>query len=155
MADKLRTAQQLETLQSRYIGTGHADTTKAEWTSNIMRDSYASYVGHLPLLSYLSLGMGECRERVRMKFVEGVVRGAGQQKDTHDEEESVMLGFDVGSYGLSRPETDGAKYTDGVKAECFTLWGHVHVLLVFCLCLSEHVIRSTTREQEVQSMVIS
>ncbi|KAK4988445.1 hypothetical protein LTR50_003959 [Elasticomyces elasticus] len=83
MADKLRTAQQLETLQSRYIGTGHADTTKAEWTSNIMRDSYASYVGHLPLLSYLSLGMGECRERVRMKFVEGVVRGAGQQKDTH------------------------------------------------------------------------
>ena len=29
-ADKLRAQQQLEQLQSRYIGTGHADTTKFE-----------------------------------------------------------------------------------------------------------------------------
>jgi splicing factor 3B subunit 5 len=28
MADKLRTTQQLEQLQARYVGTGHADTTK-------------------------------------------------------------------------------------------------------------------------------
>lgn len=28
MADKLRATQQLEQLQARYIGTGHADTTK-------------------------------------------------------------------------------------------------------------------------------
>ncbi|KAF4759828.1 hypothetical protein HAV15_005797 [Penicillium sp. str.  len=46
MADKLRTIQNLEALQARYIGTGHADTTKYEWTSNILRDSYSSYVGH-------------------------------------------------------------------------------------------------------------
>ncbi|KAK3641403.1 hypothetical protein LTR56_006913 [Elasticomyces elasticus] len=39
MADKLRTQQQLEALQNKYIGTGHADTTKHEWTSNIARDS--------------------------------------------------------------------------------------------------------------------
>jgi splicing factor 3B subunit 5 len=42
MADKLRAQQQLEALQARYIGTGHADTTKFEWSSNIQRDSYAS-----------------------------------------------------------------------------------------------------------------
>jgi hypothetical protein len=28
MADKLRATQQLEQLQARYVGTGHADTTK-------------------------------------------------------------------------------------------------------------------------------
>ena len=45
-ADKLRTLQNLEALQARYVGTGHADTTKFEWASNIHRDSLASYVGH-------------------------------------------------------------------------------------------------------------
>ena len=69
-ADKLRTQQQLEQLQSRYVGTGHADTTKFEWTSNIHRDSYASYIGHPPLLAYMAVGMGECRERVRSMMIE-------------------------------------------------------------------------------------
>ena len=69
-ADKLRTQQQLEQLQARYIGTGHADTTKFEWTSNIHRDSYASYIGHPPLLEYIAVGMGEPRERVRAMCIE-------------------------------------------------------------------------------------
>lgn len=77
MADKLRTLQNLEALQARYIGTGHADTTKYEWTSNILRDSYASYVGHNPLLSYMSVGMGEPKEKVRVMMLEKMVRGAG------------------------------------------------------------------------------
>lgn len=77
MADKLRTLQQLEHLQQKYIGTGHADTTRHEWTNNIVRDSYASYIGHPALLSYMSLGMGECREVVRASFVEKMVRGVG------------------------------------------------------------------------------
>ncbi|KAL8801511.1 MAG: hypothetical protein Q9182_004414 [Xanthomendoza sp. 2 TL-2023] len=70
MADKLRTQQQLEQLQARYVGTGHADTTKFEWASNIHRDSLASYIGHPPLLAYMSLGMGEPREKVRAMFLE-------------------------------------------------------------------------------------
>ena len=77
MADKLRTLQNLEALQARYIGTGHADTTKYEWTSNILRDSYASYVGHNPLLSYMAVGMGEPKEKVRTMMLEKMVRGAG------------------------------------------------------------------------------
>jgi len=77
MADKLRTLQNLEALQARYIGTGHADTTKYEWTSNILRDSYASYVGHPPLLSYMAVGMGEPKEKVRTMLLEKMVRGAG------------------------------------------------------------------------------
>jgi splicing factor 3B subunit 5 len=69
-ADKLRAQQQLEQLQARYVGTGHADTTKFEWTSNIQRDSYASYVGHPPMLGYMAIGMGECREKVRSRMIE-------------------------------------------------------------------------------------
>lgn len=77
MADKLRTLQNLEALQARYVGTGHADTTKYEWTSNIVRDSYASYIGHPPMLQYMSLGMGEPKEKVRTMMIEKMVRGAG------------------------------------------------------------------------------
>lgn len=77
MADKLRTLQNLEALQARHVGTGHADTTKYEWESNIIRDSYASYIGHPPLLSYMALGMGEAKEKVRAAMIEKMVRGAG------------------------------------------------------------------------------
>jgi splicing factor 3B subunit 5 len=52
------------------VGTGHADTTKFEWASNIHRDSYASYVGHPPLLEYMAIGMGEAKEKVRAQMIE-------------------------------------------------------------------------------------
>ncbi|KAI9672856.1 MAG: hypothetical protein M1831_000292 [Alyxoria varia] len=81
MADKLRTQQHLEALQVRYVGTGHADTTKSEWVANLHRDSYASYVGHPPVLQYMSLGLGECRELVRMRCLEGMVGVGSAVKD--------------------------------------------------------------------------
>lgn len=77
MADKLRTLQQLESLQAKYIGTGHADTTRHEWTNTIVRDSYASYVGHPALLNYMALGMGESKEVVRGQMIEKMIRGVG------------------------------------------------------------------------------
>jgi splicing factor 3B subunit 5 len=69
-ADKLRAQQQLEQLQARYVGTGHADTTRYEWTSNVARDSLSSYVGHAPLLQYMALGMGEPREKLRAMLID-------------------------------------------------------------------------------------
>ncbi|KAG9242139.1 splicing factor 3B subunit 10 SF3b10 [Calycina marina] len=84
MADKLRAQQQLEALQARYVGTGHPDTTKFEWTSNIQRDSYASYVGHPPLLSYMAVGMGECREKVRAKFIESMIQPVGKPPEVQE-----------------------------------------------------------------------
>ncbi|KAL2360093.1 hypothetical protein RJZ56_007051 [Blastomyces dermatitidis] len=83
MADKLRTLQNLEALQARYVGTGHADTTKYEWTSNILRDSYASYIGHPPLLEYMAIGMGENKEKVRAMMIEKMVRGAGNPPENN------------------------------------------------------------------------
>ncbi|KAI9736768.1 MAG: hypothetical protein M1834_000972 [Cirrosporium novae-zelandiae] len=84
MADKLRTQQQLEQLQARYVGTGHADTTKFEWTSNIARDSNASYIGHPPLLSYMALGMGESKEKTRLRFLEKMIQPVGKPPEVQD-----------------------------------------------------------------------
>jgi splicing factor 3B subunit 5 len=77
MADKLRTTRELEQLQAKFVGTGHEGTTKHEWTNTIVRDSYASYIGHPPLLAYMALGMGEPKEKVRSMFIEKMVRGVG------------------------------------------------------------------------------
>ncbi|KAH8811408.1 putative splicing factor 3B subunit 10 [Xylogone sp. PMI_703] len=84
MADKLRAQQQLEQLQARYVGTGHADTTKFEWTSNIQRDSYASYIGHPAMLSYMAIGFGEPREKVRSMMVEKMIQPVGKPPEVTD-----------------------------------------------------------------------
>lgn len=90
MADELRATQQLEQLQACYVGTGHADTTivsavlplpisslfslltesTSEWVSNVHRDTYASYIGHPPLLQYMSVATGEPMANIRTKFIE-------------------------------------------------------------------------------------
>ncbi|QGA13272.1 hypothetical protein EYB26_000920 [Talaromyces marneffei] len=102
MADKLRTLQNLEALQTRYVGTGHADTTKYEWTSNIVRDSYASYIGHPPLLEYLAIGMGEPKEKVRTMMIEKMIRGGWESAGGTRLSGSIALRFENTTiYGLS------------------------------------------------------
>ena len=78
MADKLRAQQQLESLQARYIGTGNSDTTKFEWTSNIARDSLSSYIGHPPMLQYMSIGLGQSREKTRIQLLERMIQPVGK-----------------------------------------------------------------------------
>lgn len=85
MADKLRTLQQLESLQAKYVGTGHADTTRHEFTNTIVRDSYASYIGHPSLLGYMSLGLGEAKDVVRGQFIEKMVKGVGPPPAREDD----------------------------------------------------------------------
>lgn len=76
-ADKLRTTQQLEQLQARYVGTGHADTSPFEFKTNYMRDYRSSVVGHPVLLEHTAIGMGESRERVRLAQIEAMIVAAG------------------------------------------------------------------------------
>ncbi|KAF2020621.1 splicing factor 3B subunit 5/RDS3 complex subunit 10 [Aaosphaeria arxii CBS 175.79] len=84
MADKLRNQQQLESLAARYIGTGTSDTTKFEFTSNMARDSLASYVGHPPMLQYMSIGLGQSKERTRIQMLERMVRPVGNPPEQQD-----------------------------------------------------------------------
>ncbi|CAI5506434.1 unnamed protein product, partial [Closterium sp. Naga37s-1] len=73
-SDRFNISSQLEHMQARYVGTGHADTTKYEWAVNIHRDSYASYVGHHPLLAFFAVAENESIGRERYNFMQ-VMRG--------------------------------------------------------------------------------
>ena len=82
MGDRYNIFSQMEHLQSKYNGTGHADLTKWEWMVHTHRDSYArfspskinqlifvfsSYIGHGDLLSHIAICENESRARVQVK----------------------------------------------------------------------------------------
>ena len=68
---------QLEHLQSKYIGTGHADTSKHEWLTNQHRDTYGSVLGHFDLLNYVAIAENESKARVRFNLVEKMLQPCG------------------------------------------------------------------------------
>eukprot|EP00727_Mastigamoeba_balamuthi_P003209 m51a1_g12886 hypothetical protein (101) ;mRNA; f:1216-1693 len=80
---------QLEHLQMKYVGTGHPDSTKYEWAVNQHRDSYASFIGHYSLLSYMSVAENVPVGRLRYTFLEKMVDpcGAPPPSMADDEEE--------------------------------------------------------------------
>ncbi|CAG8664768.1 3719_t:CDS:2, partial [Paraglomus occultum] len=75
--DRFNLNSQLEHLQSKYVGTGHADTNKFEWLVNQHRDSYASYIGHHALISYFAVAQNESVARVKFEFVEKMLQPCG------------------------------------------------------------------------------
>ena len=42
----------------------------SEWAVNIQRDSYASYIGHYPMLSYFAIAENESIGRERYNFMQ-------------------------------------------------------------------------------------
>lgn len=64
-------------VQSKFVGTGHADTTRYEWMVNIHRDSLASYIGHPSLLSYLAVAENESIARVRYNLTDKMLQPCG------------------------------------------------------------------------------
>ena len=50
MGDRFNILSQMEHLQSKYMGTGHADSTKFEWAAHQHRDTYSSLMGHQVIL---------------------------------------------------------------------------------------------------------
>ncbi|XP_076141230.1 splicing factor 3B subunit 5 [Alosa pseudoharengus] len=85
MTDRYNIHSQLEHLQSKYIGTGHADTTKWEWLVNQHRDSYCSYMGHFDLLNYFSIAENESKARVRFNLMEKMLQPCGPPADKPDD----------------------------------------------------------------------
>ena len=69
-ADRFNINSQLEHLQSRYVGTGHADTNRFEWAVNVHRDSYASYFGHHSMLQYFAVAENESIGRVKYNMMQ-------------------------------------------------------------------------------------
>ncbi|KAK6839590.1 hypothetical protein PG990_011206 [Apiospora arundinis] len=86
MADKLRTQQELERLQAKYVGTGHPDTTSWEWRTNIARDTYSSIVGHPSQLAYMSLALNEPAAKLRAQLLRKMVQPCGPPPPREDQE---------------------------------------------------------------------
>lgn len=42
----------------------------SEWAVNIQRDSYASYIGHYPMLAYFAIAENESIGRERYNFMQ-------------------------------------------------------------------------------------
>ncbi|XP_062500592.1 splicing factor 3B subunit 5-like [Corticium candelabrum] len=76
-AERYNIHSQLEHLQSKYVGTGHADTTRYEWVVNQHRDSIASYIGHDNLLSYFGVVENETKARVKFNLLQKLLQPCG------------------------------------------------------------------------------
>jgi splicing factor 3B subunit 5 len=84
--DRFNINAQLEHLQAKYVGTGHADLQKFEWALNIHRDSYASYIGHHSLLSYYAVVENESVGRVKYEFLQKMLLPCGIPPKPADED---------------------------------------------------------------------
>ncbi|RHY35601.1 hypothetical protein DYB28_009855, partial [Aphanomyces astaci] len=69
-ADRYNINRQWEHLQAKYVGTGHADTSKFEWAVNQHRDTLSSHIGHNDMLSYFAVAENESIGRVRFNMLE-------------------------------------------------------------------------------------
>ena len=86
MGERYNIHSQLEHLQSKYIGTGHADTTKFEWATNQHRDSYASYMGHFDLMNHFAIAENESKARIKLNLMEKLVQPCGPPPEKKSED---------------------------------------------------------------------
>uniref|UniRef100_A0A7E4V2Z2 Splicing factor subunit n=1 Tax=Panagrellus redivivus TaxID=6233 RepID=A0A7E4V2Z2_PANRE len=75
--ERFHVLAQLEHLQSRYTGCGHADTNRWDWLTNQHRDTSASIVGHPDHLSYMAVANNYSRERARVEQLDKMIQPCG------------------------------------------------------------------------------
>jgi splicing factor 3B subunit 5 len=79
---------QMAHLQSKYVGTGHTDTTKYDWAVNIQRDSIASYIGHPSMLNYFATAMNESPARMRHNLLMRMISPCGPPPPSEEDSDS-------------------------------------------------------------------
>ena len=77
LQDRFNINSQLEHLQAKYVGTGHADLGRFEWAVNVHRDSYTSYIGHHPLVSYFAIAENESVGRKKYDLMQKMLLPCG------------------------------------------------------------------------------
>ncbi|GIY42449.1 splicing factor 3B subunit 5 [Caerostris extrusa] len=85
MGERYNIHSQLEHLQSKYIGTGHADTTKYEWITNQHRDSLSSYIAHHDILNFYAIAENESKARIRFNMIEKMLSPCGPPPEKMEE----------------------------------------------------------------------
>ena len=86
-ADRFNINSQLEALQTRYVGTGHADVSKYEWIVNQHRDSLAHYVGKHSMLQYFAVAENESISRVEYQMKQKMLLPCGLPPPPAEEDE--------------------------------------------------------------------
>merc|ERR1712110_908362 len=86
MGERYNIHSQLEHLQSKYIGTGHADTTKYDWMTNQARDASASHISHFDMINYFALAENESKARLRFNLVEKMLQPCGPPPEKKQED---------------------------------------------------------------------
>ncbi len=76
--DRYNIHAQMEHLQMKYQGTGHADTSKYEWVTNMQRDTLASHAAHYSRLAYFALAENEPIARIRTRCLNDMVQPCGK-----------------------------------------------------------------------------
>jgi len=84
MADRFNINSQIEHLQMKYLGTGHADITKYEWIVNHHRDSLASYIGHSDITALFAVGQNQSMARVRYQLLLNMIKPCGDSPNKED-----------------------------------------------------------------------
>jgi len=92
MADRYNLQAQLDHLQQRFIGTGHADLTRYEWAVNQHRDSLCSYISHEGLLDFFAIAYGQTRQRVRYNFIKKMIKPLPDQQTQQQSSEAQQTG---------------------------------------------------------------
>ncbi|KAI8915793.1 splicing factor 3B subunit 5/RDS3 complex subunit 10, partial [Gorgonomyces haynaldii] len=72
-------------VQSKYVGTGNADTDKFQWLQHHQRDSLASYLGHNTLYTYMAVAENESIARIKYRSMERMLRPCGPRIPRDDD----------------------------------------------------------------------
>ena len=107
-AGRFNILSQMEHLQSKYMGTGHADTTKFEWATHqhrwesnfrtrnqprchFSRDTFASLMGHTDLTNHLAICENESKARVRFQMLEKMLQPCGPPPEKKSEDWGALI----------------------------------------------------------------
>ncbi len=65
----------------KYEGTGHEDSTKHEFMSNIHRDTYSSILGRQFYMTYIGACTSRSQEEVRIELLERMLMPCGSKPE--------------------------------------------------------------------------
>eukprot|EP00884_Botryococcus_braunii_P013591 jgi/Botrbrau1/22232/Bobra.168_1s0063.1 len=86
LQDRFNINSQLEHLQAKYVGTGHADLNRFEWAVNVHRDSLASFIGHSPMMVYMAVAENESIGRIKYNLMQKMLLPCGLPPEKESED---------------------------------------------------------------------
>ena len=86
LQDRFNVNTQQELLASKYVGTGHPETSKFEWNLQMKRDTYASFLGHHHLAVYQAIGENQSIGRIKYSLKEAMLMPCGVPPQREDED---------------------------------------------------------------------